>query len=128
MELEIKKSKDFDNVLIDKGYYVATFIDIHEVPEGIFGKRYAMEFDIIDAKTRELHRLSLVGYGGKDILSENSKLGKAFKAMNIDIGKKFETLRIPLANRKVEVLVKNITDKNGNPKSVIAEVNKLNGD
>lgn len=125
MQFKIEKGKEFENVLIEEGVYYATYICLKEISDGKFGKRFAMEFEVLEPKSREIVNLSMIGYGGHNLLSENSKIGKAFIIMGVKLGEEFDSDQIPIFKRKVKVLVETFVDDNGKEKSIITKVKPL---
>lgn len=125
MELEVRKTTDFEHVCVPEGVYPATLKEIKETKPyiGDDGKevpRFAIIFEFVHEK--EDKTLAMVV---SQIMSELSNLGKLYEKLVKPLGDMSSVDTDELLGKKCQIVVENYKDKDGNKRSAVNKVLKV---
>ena len=118
MEIPAEQSA-FEKVHIPEGIHHAVFIGTTDAPDGQYGPRVALDFEVYYSTNEKPARIGRV-YGKK--LTPKSKLWEALKAIGaeLEVGKTFDT--DTLAGKLCRVTVEDYEDNDNNTVSGISKV------
>lgn len=119
MKIKAEESTGFEKPHIPEGLHHAEFITVNNAPDGRFGHRIALEFDVYYMKDQKPVKIGRV-YGKK--LTPKSQLWEALESIGADLQVGREIDLDELSGNKCRVMVEDYKDNDGRIVSGISKV------
>jgi hypothetical protein len=125
MELEVRKTTDFEIVCVPEGVYEATLKEIKETKpyineDGSEVPRFAIIFEFVHEN--EEKTLAMVV---SQIMSQLSNLGKLYEKLVKPLGDMSSVDTDELLDKQCQIVVENYKDKDGKERSAVNKVLKV---
>ena len=119
MKIRAQESTGFEKPHIPEGLHHAEFISVNSAPDGKFGERVALEFDVYYMRDKKPVRIGRI-YGKK--LTPKSQLWEALNSIGADLKVGQEIDIGALSGYKCRVMVEDYRDSDGRIVSGISKV------